>query len=158
MKSSKVIIVSSLLLGIMLLVISCSEKKIEDLSVDLSQKSVTVLKEESCGCCGKYVQYLRENGLSVTVNEITDMIPIKEQYGIPTAMRSCHTTLVDGYVVEGHVPLEAIAKLLAEKPNINGIALPGMPSGSPGMSGQKEGALIIYAIDNDSSVREFMRI
>ncbi len=158
MKSSKVIIVSSLFLGIMLLIVSCSETKIEDLPVDLSQKSVTVLKEESCGCCGEYVQYLRKNGLLVTVNEITDTIPMKEQYGIPTAMRSCHTTLVDGYVVEGHVPLEVIAKLLAEKPDINGIALPGMPSGSPGMSGQKEEIWIIYALNNDDSVSEFMRI
>ncbi len=155
---TKKIIMVGFLLGMVLFVTGCAEEKKVNLPTDILSKPLTVLKEESCGCCGEYVQYLTENGFAVTVNEITDMIPIKEKYEIPTAMRSCHTTLVDGYVVEGHVPLEAVEKLLTEKPNINGIALPGMPSGSPGMSGQKEEQFVIYSLNKDGSVAEFMRI
>ena len=73
-------------------------------------------------------------------------------------MQSCHTTTIGNYFVEGHIPIEAIEKLMTEKPNIKGIAMPGMPSGSPGMPGAKQGPFIIYAIGNDGSVGEFMRM
>ena len=83
---------------------------------------------------------------------------IEEQYGVPSELRSCHTTIIGNYFIEGHIPLEAVEKLLKEQPNIKGIAMPGMPSGSPGMPGQKQGAFIIYAVNNDGSTSEFMRI
>ncbi len=150
--------VFSILLGVMLFVVGCSEKKIENLPTNIPATPVTLLKEESCGCCGKYAQYLEEQGFGVAVSERTDMVPVKEQYNIPMEMRSCHTTLIENYVVEGHVPVEAIAKLLTEKPNIRGIALPGMPSGSPGMSGEKDEVFLIYALNNDGGTSDFMRI
>lgn len=77
--------------------------------------------------------YLRSNGFPVTVEDRTDLAPIKRQYGVPRALEACHTAVVGGYVVEGHVPADLIDRLLRERPSIIGIAVPGMPEGSPGM-------------------------
>ncbi len=82
---------------------------------------------------------------------------IKDDLGIPEDMRSCHTSLVGNYYVEGHVPLAAVQKLLEEQPDIDGIAMPGMPQGAPGMSGEKDGPWVIYSI-SDSGIEEFMTI
>ena len=106
---------------------------------------VTVYKSPTCECCEKYVQYLEKNGFSVkSVNE-DNMDAIKKRYGMARAA-SCHTMLVNGYVVEGHVPVRAIRKLLREKPVIVGISAPGMPQHSPGMGEERPGTLTIYAI------------
>ena len=106
---------------------------------------VTVYKSPTCGCCEKYVGYLRENGFAVkTVNE-SNMDAVKKRYGM-SHIASCHTALVNGYVVEGHVPVNAIRKLLIEKPAILGISLPGMRMNSPGMGEMKKGTLTIYGI------------
>jgi len=106
---------------------------------------VTVYKSPTCGCCEKYVDYLRENGFAVkSVNE-SDMSAVKKRYGT-SHMASCHTALVDGYVIEGHVPVSAIRKLLKEKTAIAGISAPGMPMNSPGMGEMKKGTLTIYAV------------
>ncbi len=83
---------------------------------------------------------------------------IEKKYGVPKELESCHMMIVGDYFVEGHVPLEAINKLLGEKPDIVGIAMAGMPSGSPGMPGSKEGDFIIYAVNYNGSYKEFMRI
>jgi len=88
---------------------------------------------------------------------VDDMTDIKDDLGIPQDMRSCHTSMVEDYFLEGHVPVEAIRKLLEEQPAIDGIALPGMPSGSPGMSGEKTEPFTIYAIV-DGKVSEFARL
>ncbi len=126
----------------------------------LSGEKITVYKSESCGCCSGYASYLGSKGLDAEVIDLssTDADSIKEEYSIPLDMRSCHTTIIGGYFVEGHIPLEAVEKLLQEKPSIKGIALPAMPSGSPGMPGKKYGDFVIYSIGNDGSVKEFMRI
>ncbi|MBI5389648.1 DUF411 domain-containing protein [Candidatus Woesearchaeota archaeon] len=121
-------------------------------------KKVTIFKSESCGCCGIFVQYMDQRGYDVEVVQTPDMSAIKEKYNIPARMLSCHTTVVDGYFVEGHVPEEAIQKLLTEKPDIAGIALPGMPSGSPGMPGAKKGPFVVYAVGKDGSISEFMSV
>lgn len=96
-----------------------------------------VYKSPTCGCCKGWATYLQRNGYKVTVIDRDDMDKVKDGMGVPEELRSCHTAKIDGYVVEGHVPLEAIDKLLAEKPKATGIAAPGMPSGSPGMDGPK---------------------
>jgi hypothetical protein len=107
--------------------------------------AVTLYKSPTCGCCEKYVDYLRENGFAVEdVNE-SDMDAIKKRHGV-SHIASCHTALVGGYVVEGHVPVAAIRKLLKEKPAIVGISAPGMPMNSPGMGETKQGTLTIYAV------------
>ena len=107
---------------------------------------MTVYKSPNCGCCGEWVAYLRRRGMAVTVVQKEDMDAIKEMAGVPESLASCHTAMVDGYVVEGHVPISAIGRMLSERPQIRGIALPGMPSGSPGMSGVKEEPFVIFAM------------
>ena len=119
---------------------------------------VTIFHDPSCGCCALYTDYIKKNGFDVEMKMVADLAPIKEQYRIPKNLLSCHTSLIDNYFIEGHVPIEAIEKLLAEKPDIKGISLPGMPSASPGMPGRKAGHFIIYSISNDGSIAEFMRI
>ncbi len=107
---------------------------------------VTIYQSKTCDCCAQYVPYLESEGFQVKVIFIEDRTSMWEQYKILPDMRSCHTAIIDGYFVEGHMPSEAIMKLLKERPAIDGIALPGMPAGSPGMPGQKTEAFIIYAI------------
>jgi len=95
--------------------------------------AVTVYKSSTCGCCKKWVDHLRTKGFVVTARDMEDMDEVKASYGVPAEAQSCHTAVVGGYVVEGHVPADVIAKLLREKPKVAGIAAPGMPVGSPGM-------------------------
>ena len=121
--------------------------------IDISHLEFTVFKTPLCGCCKLYIDYLRENGMSVQVVEKADVAPIKRQYKIPENMQSCHTAKVGDYFVEGHVPIEAVKKLITEKPDLDGIALPGMPSGSPGMPDSKSDELVIYGVvDGNTSV------
>ena len=87
----------------------------------------------SCGCCKKWINHLRDNGLEVVDNIVEDVSAIKIQYQIPNNLRSCHSAQIGKYIIEGHVPIESINKLLEEKPLISGLAVPGMPHGSPGM-------------------------
>jgi hypothetical protein len=94
---------------------------------------VTVYKSPTCGCCAEWVTHLRRRGFRVTVEDRTDLQPIKARHGVPTELQSCHTALIGGYVVEGHVPADLIERLLRERPKIAGLAVPGMPVGSPGM-------------------------
>ncbi|MDX9862980.1 MAG: DUF411 domain-containing protein [Rhodospirillales bacterium] len=116
---------------------------------------VTVYKSPSCGCCGGWVDHMRQNGFSVTVKEMDDVEPIKDFLRIDDDLRSCHTATLDGYALEGHVTLAAIRKLLAERPKVRGIALPGMPEGSPGMGGEKSGPFTTMTI-SDSAPTVFL--
>ncbi len=104
----------------------------------VSQENIDIPKvfsyrSASCGCCKKWINHLRDNGLEVVDNIVEDVSVIKNQYQIPNNLRSCHSAQIANYMIEGHVPIESINKLFREKPNINGIAVPGMPLGSPGM-------------------------
>ncbi len=109
-------------------------------------KEATLYKDPQCGCCEGYAAYLSEHGYKVTVVDTHDLPLIKQEHSVPAGLEGCHTTIVDGYVVEGHVPVGTLNRLLTEKPNIKGISLPGMPQGSPGMSGTKSGPFTIYEI------------
>ena len=122
-----------------------------------AKEEFVVHKSPSCGCCSGYVKYLSSEGFNVKVVESNDLTDFKLEQGIPSDMESCHTTIVGNYFVEGHVPIEAVNKLLSEKPNIDGISMPGMPAGSPGMGGKKSGEFVIYAL-KDGVSSEFMRI
>ena len=102
-------------------------------AVDPSLPTVTVYKSPSCGCCAAWADHLRENGFPVETVETADVQAVKAEYGVPPALQSCHTAVVDGYVVEGHVPAADVKRLLAERPEAGGLAVPGMPVGSPGM-------------------------
>jgi hypothetical protein len=107
---------------------------------------VTLYKDPQCGCCEGYADYLRSNGFTVTVAPTHDLPLLDEKYGIPTELSPCHISMISGYVVGGHVPIEVVHRLLSEKPPITGITLPGMPLGSPGMFGNKTEPFKIYEI------------
>jgi len=120
---------------------------------------MTIYKSGSCGCCGVYSNYFKGKGNpDVKVVNLDDMDTFKDKTGVPKGLESCHTTIIGDYFIEGHIPLEAIDRLLSEKPDIAGITMPGMPSGSPGMPGAKTKDFIIYAVNHDGSYKEWMRV
>ena len=106
----------------------------------------TLFRSPGCGCCEGYASYLRNNGFDVTVVDQSNMTLIKKKYDVPENFEGCHTTVICDYVVEGHVPVGPIKRLLAEQPAIRGISLPGMPQGSPGMSGVKTAPFEVLTI------------
>ncbi|MPY76154.1 MAG: hypothetical protein GEU87_18070 [Alphaproteobacteria bacterium] len=110
--------------------------------------AATLYKNPQCGCCEEYATYLRQHGYRVTVKPTHDLSLINRQHDVPENLEGCHITLIDGYVVEGHVPVKTIDRLLTERPAIKGISLPGMPQGSPGMTGAKTAPFTIYEITN----------
>ena len=124
---------------------------------DQAPAVVTVYSSPTCGCCHGYETYLEENGFEVEPIRTDDVSEMKDELNIPEEMRSCHTAKVGEYYIEGHVPAEAIRKPLEEQPPISGIALPGMPAGSPGMGGDKEQPFTIYAIV-DGEAEEFLTL
>jgi len=111
--------------------------------------AATLFKNPGCKCCDGHADYLRANGFNVTVVENRNMTLIKQRFGVREDLEGCHTTVIGDYVVEGHVPVAPIKRLLTEKPAIKGISLPGMPQGSPGMSGAKEGPFTILSITGE---------
>ena len=96
-------------------------------------KDITVYKNPQCGCCTKWVTYLEGHGYKVTVDETRDVYAVKQELGVPTNLAACHTALIDGYIVEGHITHRDIQRLLLMRPDVKGIAVPGMPVGTPGM-------------------------
>lgn len=113
---------------------------------------VTVYKTPTCGCCAAWVRYMREQGFRVETVDQPDLTAIKRQLGVPPALESCHTATVGGYTIEGHVPADVIRKLLAEHPAVRGIAVPGMPMGSPGMEGPRSEPYEVYTFDENGPV------
>lgn len=122
------------------------------------EPEMTVFKSPWCGCCGAWVDHAREAGFAVTVKELEDLEPIKAMAGIPEQALSCHTTLVGDYVVEGHVPADLIRRLLNERPDIDGIAAPGMPVGSPGMEGPGAAPYTVVTFDDGALVAPFATV
>lgn len=118
---------------------------------------VTVYFSPTCGCCKEWIRYLQAHGVQVHGVLQDDLRPLKERLGVPEAVRSCHTARVGPYTVEGHVPVEAIARLLQERPPVAGIAVPGMPAGAPGMGGTPAGPLEIVAFFPDGRFTVWMR-
>ena len=117
----------------------------------------TVYKSPTCGCCTGYVEFLEKHGVTVDAVDTNDLTQVKAANGVPYNLQSCHTTVMDGYVIEGHVPLAALSKLLAERPEISGIALAGMPTGTPGMAGPQVGALEVIGFE-EGSLAPFMSL
>jgi hypothetical protein len=100
-----------------------------------TRPTIKVWKDPNCGCCTGWVEHLRRNGFTATVVETADMQAVKTRLGVPAELAACHTAEIAGYIIEGHVPAQAITRLLAQKPDALGLAVPGMPIGSPGMEG-----------------------
>ncbi|MBU2101148.1 hypothetical protein KKH05_00255 [Patescibacteria group bacterium] len=112
----------------------------------INGEEVVLYKDANCGCCGVYASYLQKEGITAKVENVANLDDTKSDFSVAMNLQSCHTMKVGEYVVEGHVPIEVINKLLTERPAIKGIALPGMPSGSPGMPGPKTSPFVIYTI------------
>jgi len=121
-------------------------------------QSVTLYKSPNCGCCSGHAEALEAAGFAVTIEETDNLDLVKQTHNIPADGASCHTTVIGDYVVEGHVPLEAIEKLLAEKPDIAGIGLPGMPIGTPGMPGRKTGPYEVYQLSETGEMSSYVNI
>jgi hypothetical protein len=120
-----------------------------------AKPQLTVYKSPTCGCCAKWVEYMQAKGFAATVTNMADVTPIKMKHGLPPRLASCHTTLIGGYVIEGHVPVEDIRRLLKEKPAILGLAAPGMPAGSPGMDVPNSPPYDVVSFDKDGRTRVF---
>ena len=141
---------------IALLLIACSESESEEKSDSVSDLPIVqVYKSPTCGCCSKWVAHLEANGFKVEATDVNDMSLIKRSYGIPGALASCHTAVVGDYLVEGHVPAEDIVQLLKQKPAIKGIAVPGMPIGSPGMEGSNPEAYDVVSFKANGETEVF---
>ncbi|HJN03622.1 MAG TPA: DUF411 domain-containing protein [Alphaproteobacteria bacterium] len=118
---------------------------------------ITVYRDPNCGCCHVWADILGRNGFDVRIKNVDDVIAIKKREGVPLELASCHTALVDGYAIEGHVPVESVKRLLAERPAVGGIAVPGMPAGSPGMSGRRTEPLEVIAFSREGTMTLFDR-
>lgn len=118
----------------------------------------TVVKSPLCGCCGAWVEHMAAAGLPLAVENVVDLAPTKRSYGIPAALESCHTAVIDGYVIEGHVPAAQVTRLLEERPDIRGLAVPGMPIGSPGMEGPNPEPYTVLALHRDGRTSAFARV
>lgn len=116
------------------------------------EKDVTLYKNPQCGCCKGYADYLRDNGFTVTTKPTHDLAEMSRQAGIPDEFQGCHLSFIDGYVVSGHVPINTVEQLLTERPDIAGVTLPGMPLGSPGMSGAKEAPFEMLEITTSGTI------
>ncbi|MFK7161341.1 DUF411 domain-containing protein [Marinospirillum sp. MEB164] len=127
----------SLLLSIVLLGLSSS----------LLAQTMTVYKSETCGCCNDWIDHVREAGIEVEAVDLIHLNHKKQELGVPPQLASCHTGVMDGYLIEGHVPAEQILRLLRERPRILGLAVPGMPHGSPGMETGRVDAYQVLSFD-----------
>jgi hypothetical protein len=123
-----------------------------------ASKTVTMYKTVGCGCCSIWAEHMRKAGFKVSSMEVSDLARIKNAYGVPASTHTCHTSLVDGYVFEGHVPIDAVQKLLKERPKIAGLAVPGMPIGSPGMEmGSRKDPYDVLAFDREGKTSIYLK-
>jgi hypothetical protein len=146
--------VLNIFLAIVLLVFNTGIKA-ETLSAD-KPVDIVVYRSPTCECCGKWLEHMKKNNFNIKDIVTDDVQAIKKKYGVPEEMASCHTAIVDGYVIEGHVPADDIMKLLKTKPKIVGIAVPGMPSGTPGMEmGDRKDSYNVMSFDKENHYEIF---
>jgi len=124
------------------------------LSTAANAAQLTVMKSPYCGCCAKWIEHVQQHGFTVKVVDTEDMASVKKRLGVPDRLASCHTTMAGGYFIEGHVPAADIKRLLAQKPKATGIAVPGMPAGSPGMeaAGKEPYATVLVRADGTTGI------
>ena len=127
------------------------------ISTAANAAQLTVHKSPYCGCCAKWIEHVQKHGFTVKVVETEDMMAVKKRLGVPDGLASCHTTLAGGYYVEGHVPAADIKRLLAQKPDAAGIAVPGMTSGSPGMETGPAEPYVTIIVRRDGTTGVFAR-
>jgi hypothetical protein len=119
------------------------------------QTRITVYKDPSCGCCKSWIEHLIKHGYGVDAKDTPAMAEVKRTLGVPDALTSCHTAVVNGYLIEGHVPAADIARLLKEKPKVAGLAVPGMVTGSPGMEGPSKQHYQVLSFDKNGKTKVF---
>jgi len=112
-------------------------------------ESMVVYKDPNCGCCHAWADALTEAGFSVKTEDVADIDVVKDRYNVPADLRGCHTAVVAGYYLEGHVPLQAVTRLLAEKPDLAGLSVPGMPVGSLGMGDSPSASYDVMSVGRD---------
>lgn len=124
---------------------------------DAPLPAVTVHKDASCSCCEKWIAHMRSSGFTVTVRDEADIDAVKDELGVPAALRSCHTAVVGGYLVEGHVPAADVKRLLRTRARVAGLAVPGMPTGTPGMEipGRRPDRYTVLAFDARGATKSF---
>jgi len=120
--------------------------------------AMEVHKNSWCGCCGIWAKAMQQAGYRVTLRDSDDLTPLKKSLGVPETLRGCHTALVEGYYVEGHVPIDALARLLAKRPDVAGLAVPGMPKGSLGMGSDPDASYDVVAVGKDGSSVIFQHV
>ena len=121
-----------------------------------AEPEMTVYKSPTCGCCGKWITHMEENGFKVKAVDVIEMNVVKEKYGIKRNLASCHTAIIDGYFIEGHVPASDVKRLLANKVDSKGLTVPGMPVGSPGMEmGDRVDPYQVLSVKSDGSTEVF---
>jgi hypothetical protein len=121
----------------------------------LAEDTIIVYKSPTCGCCTKWISHLEENGFKVNAIDTKDMYTVKKEAGLPYGLGSCHTGIIGGYTIEGHVPASDIKRLLAERPAVRGLAVPGMPMGSPGMEGPRKDRYSVLTFDEAGKTTVF---
>lgn len=117
-----------------------------------------IYKAPTCGCCGAWAEQMAAAGLRLAVEHPGDLGAVKDRHAVPYGMSSCHTAVVDGYVVEGHVPIDLVRQLLAERPAVRGLAVPGMPAGAPGMESAGAEAYTVYVLGRDGTATPLTRV
>ena len=125
---------------------------------DEAKAKVLVYKTPTCGCCSKWVEHMQQAGYEVETRDLNNLSVVKNQYGVRREFSSCHTAIVDGYIVEGHVPTMYVDKLLAERPEVVGIAVPGMPIGSPGMEGPNPQPYDVLSFDAEGNTSVYAEV
>jgi hypothetical protein len=121
----------------------------------LGKTMITVYKDPSCGCCKNWIDHLIKHGYGVDAKDTPAMAEVKRTLGVPDALTACHTAVVNGYLIEGHVPAADIARLLKQKPKVAGLAVPGMPAGSPGMEGPTRQHYQVLSFDKNGKTKVF---
>ena len=146
---------------LMPVVAACNQPREREIALNTNgaapADTLVVYKTPTCGCCSAWVDHARENGFAVVTHDMNDLSAIKQQLGVPAGRASCHTAAVNGYTIEGHVPADLIRKMLTERPAIRGLAVPGMPIGSPGMEGMIKQDYDVLAFDENGNVQVYAR-
>ena len=137
---------------------SAQEIVLASTNVDQALPTVVVYKTETCGCCNGWIEHLRAAGFTVDARNVQNLMSVKVDAGVPGPMVTCHTALVDGYVVEGHVPVDQVKRMLAERPDVVGIGVPGMPSGSEGMDMPNGQPYQVLTFDRDGNTAVYAEI
>jgi hypothetical protein len=155
----KALRVSALIVGVLVFAAICAAAiagLMRPVTPAMAQE-VVVYKSPTCLCCDKWVQHMQKAGFRTRVEAVPNVAPVKAEHGVPALLGSCHTAVVDGYAIEGHVPADDVRRLLEERPAVAGLAVPGMPMGSPGMEGARHDRYEVIAFQKDGTGTVFSR-